>query len=245
MKLRHVFVSVAMLTALMLTVPTFVQCSADTPSGSGTSSDPYQIATLNNLHWITQNSSSWSGYFIQTADIDASSSYTWASGAGFSPIGNSATQFTGSYDGKTYKITGLYIYQSSTNYIGFFGYTSGATITNVKIESVSITGDNYTGGLIGEQYGGTTTSCYSTGSVTGNYDVGGLIGLGNSSSIESNCYSTSSVKGYGSYVGGLMGAQVNSTATNCYCTGSVTGNLSFGGFIGFNLAVLLRIVFGI
>ena len=28
-------------------------------SGDGSSGDPYQIATLNNLYWITQNSGEW------------------------------------------------------------------------------------------------------------------------------------------------------------------------------------------
>jgi hypothetical protein len=50
--------------------------TAIAPSGSGTSGSPYQIASLENIYWITQNSSSWSSYFQQTADIDASSSST-------------------------------------------------------------------------------------------------------------------------------------------------------------------------
>jgi len=45
-----------------------VQLSAQTatlPSGNGTSGSPYQIATLNNLYWVTQNSASWSKYLQQ------------------------------------------------------------------------------------------------------------------------------------------------------------------------------------
>ena len=38
--------------------------------GDGTEANPYQIATWQNLYWLSQNSSAWDKYFIQTADID-------------------------------------------------------------------------------------------------------------------------------------------------------------------------------
>ena len=78
-------------------------------SGDGSSGDPYQIDTLNNLYCVTQNSGKWDAYYIQTANIDASSSSSWDSNAGFTPIGNSSTQFTGSYDGDGYTIDSLFI----------------------------------------------------------------------------------------------------------------------------------------
>jgi len=53
------------------------------PSGSGTSGDPYLIATLSDLKWIIQDASKWSMVYRQTADIDATSSSSWDSGAGF------------------------------------------------------------------------------------------------------------------------------------------------------------------
>ena len=34
------------------------------PAGNGTSANPYLIATLDNLYWVSQNGSSWgSGFF--------------------------------------------------------------------------------------------------------------------------------------------------------------------------------------
>ena len=60
--------------------------TAEQPSGAGTSVDPYQIANLNNLYWLSQNSSEWDKIYEQTADIDASSTSGWNSGKGFSPI---------------------------------------------------------------------------------------------------------------------------------------------------------------
>ena len=249
---------IAIFTTLVLTVSAFAQ-TADPPSGSGTLGDPYLIATLNNLYWITQNSGEWGKVYKQTADIDATTDSTWDGKQGFTPIGNDTTNFTGSYDGQTYKITGLYI-NRSTNYQGLLGYVNSAAITNIKLEGVNIfyCGGSV-GGLIGYQVGGTVTNCYSTGYVTG-YCVGGLLGEQHGGTVSncysagdvfgmgaggligeqdggtvSNCYSTGPVEGYSVCVGGLIGDQKNSaTVSDCYSTSSVTGSHIFcGGLIGF------------
>ena len=126
------------------------------PAGTGTSGDPFQVASLDNLLWISTNSTSWTSYFIQTADIDASGTTSWNSGAGFSPIGNTTTLFTGSYDGQGFEIDGLFIERSATSWIGLFGYTNGSEISNLGLINVDITGDTHTGGLVGEQYNNST-----------------------------------------------------------------------------------------
>ena len=46
--------------------------------------------------------------------------------------------------------------------------------------SGSVTGDVKVGGLMGYNEGGSVSDCYSSGSVTGNEDVGGLVGLAGS-----------------------------------------------------------------
>lgn len=85
-----------LLIVVLMATATWAQ-TAIAPSGSGTSGDPYLIATLENLYWVTQNSTSWNKYFRQTADIDATTTSTWDGGKGFLPIGNNPTQFTGNY----------------------------------------------------------------------------------------------------------------------------------------------------
>jgi hypothetical protein len=73
---------------------------------------------------------------------------------------------------------------------------------------------------------------YSTGSVTGEKHVGGLVGVnaGNVSNV-SNCYSTGSVRG-GAQVGGLVGtSQGGASIDRCYSTGSVAGTYA-GGLVG-------------
>ena len=211
-------------------------------SGDGSSGDPYQIDTLNNLYWITQNSGEWDAYYIQTANIDASSSSSWDSNAGFTPIGNSGTRFTGSYDGAGYTIDSLFINRSITNDIGLFGHigvdaNSATTIQNLGLTNVSITGKDQVGALVGFKRQGmlTVSNCYSTGSVTGTNSIaGGLVGQLRDGGAISNCYSTCTVNGDDG-VGGLVGSLRNnsSNVVNCYSTGSVNGNNDVGGLVGF------------
>ena len=105
--------------------------TAEQPSGSGTEPDPYLVANLENLYWMTENSGEWDKYYIQTSNIDASSTSAWDEGQGFTPMGNSSTKFTGFYNGDGYTINGLTINRPSTNYIGLFGYANGSTIKEI------------------------------------------------------------------------------------------------------------------
>ena len=52
------------------------------PAGAGTEASPYQIATLNNLLWVSTNLTSWDKYYVQIADINAATTNTW-NGGGF------------------------------------------------------------------------------------------------------------------------------------------------------------------
>jgi len=233
--------------------------SADTqypPSGgwqvdaNGSANAPtltYEIATLSDLNWLSQTSSVWGNAFKQTADINASATSSQDGGNGFIPIGNVTTKFTGTYDGQIYKIDSLYIDRSTTDEVGLFGYvTDGATVTNVKLENVDITGEHRVGGLIGYQYRAaagsacTVTNCYVTGSITAGNNTGGLIGFQQNASV-SRSYSSASVSG-GRWVGGLIGEQYSDNdiaflgstyCTDCYSTGAVSGSsYSIGGLIG-------------
>ena len=193
--------------------------TATAPSfGNGAPDSSYQISTLEHLFWITENTDKWDKSYIQTANIDAFSTSGWDNNSGFSPIGNNSTKFTGSYDGDGYTINGLTIDRESTNYIGLFGYTNGATIQDLGVTNVNIKGKHYVGALVGINEGSTISNCYSTGSVTGTARyVGGLVGWVLDTSTVSNCYSTGTVTGSHWYVGGLAGqVRDNSTVSNCY-----------------------------
>lgn len=208
-------------------------------AGSGTSVSPYQIANLKNLFWLSQYSSQWDKDFVQTADIDASTTSTWHDGDGFSPIGNAAAGFTGEYDGGGFEIQNLYINCSATDYIGFFGVATGATIENIGLPNAGVSGDGYVGCIVGYSQSGTTISnCFSSGSVTAaGWRAGGIAGINNASTIR-YCGSSANVNGL-NVLGGLIGEnRTSSQIIDCYSLGSVSRSggtlVAMGGFCGFN-----------
>ncbi|MCF7796925.1 MAG: FG-GAP-like repeat-containing protein [Lentisphaeria bacterium] len=210
--------------------------------GSGTEGDPYQIGCLNDLLFLsnTTNSDYWSAHFIQTGDIDASSTATLNSSTGFIPIGNIYPHFSGVFNGGGHIINDLYINRSGTDYQGLFGKTSGAIIKNLNLTNVSITGKAWVGALVADNGYGSATSienCSSSGSVTGNGEaIGGLVGKNGSGSTISTSFSSCSTTMLGANwsCGGLVGHNPSSNVINSYATGTVTGTNAVGGLIGNN-----------
>ncbi len=91
--------------------------------------------------------------------------------------------FTGHFDGKGFKISNLFMNRPYQDNIGLFGYISSVvTVANVELETCNITGRNYVGSLIGSVGSNVATSsvviedCHSSGTVSGDSAVGGLIG---------------------------------------------------------------------
>ncbi|MCF8368554.1 MAG: hypothetical protein K9G76_05890 [Bacteroidales bacterium] len=207
-------------------------------TGQGTLGDPYQVSILDDLEWISLNPDSWDKYFIQTANIDASSTSIWNNGDGFSPIGNPTTSFSGSYDGQGYSIEGLAINRPSADYNGFFGYATGASLNDIRLSNADIMGRNQSGGLIGYNYSsGSIDNCSVTGMVTGFDQTGGLVGYNHTDCVINNCFSDVAVSG-NQRVGGLVGYNyLNSQISNCYALGSIIASYRYaGGFAGQNMS---------
>ena len=208
--------------------------------GSGTESDPYKIATpeqLARLAYLINSSSTNSTYkslyYVQTANLDMSE-YWWES-IGYS----SSYYFSGHYDGGGYTISGLYTENGYSNQ-GLFGYVRGqsssnkATIKNVGITDSNIQGNDYVGGVVGYAYYSAITNCYNAGTVAGSdYNIGGVVGGAFSYSTITNCYNAGTVTGSGECVGGVVGKAISrSDVTNCYNTGTVSGDSDVGGVVG-------------
>ena len=195
-------------------------------TGSGTVGDPYVIYDVYDL----QNMSLHLGaYYILGNNIDATVTNGWNAGAGFIPIGQGTPYFTGSFDGKNYTITNLYIHDTSSSaHAGLFANLQGS-VKNVGLINVSINSNYMAGGLVGVS-SGVINNSYSTGSIVGVLDIGGLVGF--ASGTINNSYSTASVHG-GSYVGGLVGVS-SGVIKNSYSTGSIVGGYA-GGLIGVNI----------
>ena len=155
----------------------------------------------------------------------------------WTPIGDSNSPYTGTFDGNGCTIKWLTI-DSADTFIGLFGYvgkdeTNTGSVQNVTLEGGSIKGSNAVGGVVGFNDGGTVLNCYNTGDVEGDCSsVGGVVGF-NAGGTVLNCYNTGDVTGIYS-VGGVAGDNVKGTVSNCYNTGDVTGNLSVGGVAGDN-----------
>ena len=197
------------------------------PAGSGSAGDPYLIASLENLYWLSQTKSVWGGHFKQTADIDAATTSTWADSQGFSPIGSSTSNFTGTYDGQNFKIVSLTINRPAEDHVGLFGYTSGsAAISNLVLQNPTITGNADVGAFVGTGGDLSIDNCASTGgSVTGNGgNIGGLVGNCSGALAMTDTSATDgSVTGNGDNVGGLVGNSAGPLSmTGVHTTGSVT-----------------------
>ncbi len=152
-------------------------------------------------------------------------------GQGWLPVGV-WPQFTGSFDGQGHTITGLRMARGDK--AGLFGWTSGATIQNIGLVDVNVSGQIGVGPLVGDAGGGTViTKAWATGSVSGNGNVGGLVGSISGAQVT-HSYSTCSVTAAGNHAGGLVGyVWTGSTISNTYATGAVSGADYVAALLGY------------
>jgi hypothetical protein len=154
-------------------------------------------------------------------------------GTGWWPIGVEFGQFRGHFYGMGNQICGLVI-NSERNEVGLFGYVAWpGSIHDVSVVNVTVHGTEFVGALVGRN-NGNVNNCSCSGSVTGNYCVGGLVGWNDAGArIEkSSLASTCNVTGQ-DYVGGLVGWN-KGTVRESYCSGRVIGADGVGGLVGFN-----------
>lgn len=209
----------------------YIDASSCTMFGTGTAEDPYLIISADQLRDLSDdvsNSINYSGYYFKMSNnIDLGGEANE-----FTAIGSSSTSsFRGVFDGGGYEISGLYI-NTSADYQGLFGATSGATIKNLGVSgSVTAGGDtaiNYVGGIVGYNAKSTVSSCYFKGEVVSSNCAytGGIVGINYSYSTVTNCYNMGSVSGSRTStfnIGGIAGFNNNSSVSNCYNMGSVYG----------------------
>lgn len=159
----------------------------------------------------------------------------------WTPIGtSSSTPFSGTFDGNSKMVSGLYI-NSKSECQGLFGYING-TINNLGVDG-SVSGNWFVGGVVGYNYGGSISNCYNGCGVSGDLNVGGVVGW-NYVGTLTNCYNKGDVKGSDS-VGGVVGLNSSSgspsstvTIINCYNTGEVSGSVCVGDVAGYNYGTI-------
>ncbi|MCT8124554.1 filamentous hemagglutinin N-terminal domain-containing protein [Alishewanella sp. BS5-314] len=205
------------------------------------------------------------GHYALAGNIDAAATFGWDSGAGFGPIGGSDT-FRGSFNGLGNIIDNFYVNRPSLSDVGLFGVirpSSGTTrtISNVGFVNAEVTGLERVGVLAGRTRAliGSRDllihNVFSTGSVTGQRNVGGLtgrLGVKQASDIYSRVDVNGSVldvnlaNGEIYSVGGLSGGWDNGNLHRVFSTGDVTAiNVSpvsgqeyveaVGGLFGYTL----------
>ncbi len=116
---------------------------------------------------------------------------------------------------------------------GIVGINNG-TIVNCQTSAEVFGNSNDTGGLAGasgDRMMGVVDNCKATGSVTGYWNVGGLVGR--SSGVISNSQASGDVNGE-EWVGGMVGWTDKGMITFCQATGIVKGFFDVGGLIGFS-----------
>ena len=148
----------------------------------------------------------------------------------WTPIGKDLNHsFDGTFDGKGFKVSGVYIDNSNDGaYLGLFGYLgAGGEIQNVGVEDsyVKGTGERASVGGVCGGSGGSISNSYNTGSVEGGSDakVGGVCGYGSGAVFTiSDSYNAGSVEGGDeAWIGGVCGYSQGSIS-NSYNVGSVT-----------------------
>ncbi len=208
------------------------------PDGEGTVEEPYLIASLENLLWISLNASSWDAFFEQIADIDASPTEFWGcegiDGGWIVIASDSSETFSGNYNGGGFTIENLFINSNQTN-VGLFGNLSGE-VFNLNLNNFSITASSTIGALAGTvETGASVHSIYVneatiTSTATGVANVGGVVGLLEGGLIRTSL-SSAAINGdenVGGFVGLVTGGEVN----NSYVRGNVNGVTNVGGFAG-------------
>ena len=209
------------------------------PGGSGTQTDPYQIGSGAELAWLANAVNNASGvtklYVELTDDIDLGNQlWTPIGKFGFS---SSDRSFSGSFRGNGHTVKGL---NASAEYAGLFGSINDAEITGVVVQG-TVTSSNASsgdaGGIVGRAIGtkNTITDCGSEATVSGGYNVGGILGNNqayNTKITVLNCYNMGHISA-SDRAGGIVGRCGGSSlsVTNCYNTGEITSNNYAAGVI--------------
>lgn len=195
------------------------------PKGSGTSSDPYQLNSVETLYWFVDyvNAGNTSACASLTCDImvnsealdsDNGKSVHTATDEGvyLKSIGTADYKYNGTFDGQGFTIRGLYQpYNNSDTYnnVGLFAYTdTNALISNLNVSASYMNGYKYFGGICANNYG-TIKNCTYGSSYMGARDTSGSICGINYGTIE-NC-----TVNQGNYI--YTSADLNDINVGCVC----------------------------
>jgi hypothetical protein len=186
---------------------------------------PASAIEIRTWYHLAAVSNNMSANYVLENDLDATThgyeelaSPTANNGSGWKPIvGVNTSQpeyFTGVFDGQGHTIRHLFINRTDEYRVGLFHYINVfGVIRNVGLVNATVIGGQRVGSLVGQVASAFVSNCNFTGTVTGNYSLGGLVGGIWTNGIVSNCYAAGSVSG-DSWVGGLVGVINEGTVTS-------------------------------
>jgi hypothetical protein len=200
--------------------------------GSGNTENPYLIYDVSQLQAI---SGSLSSSYKLANTIDAASTSVWTAGAGFTPIGSSVNQFSGTLFGDGKSINNLYLHQSGGIDWQALIVTIGATgvVRDLALTNITSYGRDYVATLAVNNFG-LIENCSATGAITdtlGGGSHGGLVVGNQAGGVINNSFTNVDVTG--NHLGGFAMSNVG-TITNSYALGNVHGYGTIGGFVGQN-----------
>lgn len=156
--------------------------------------------------------------YVLSADLDLSSIANFIPLAGDSP-------FTGSFDGAGHVISGL-----TSTHGGLFLNVAGI-VRDLAVVDVEILAPLTHVGALANTATGTITGVFTSGTLSGENRVGGIIGQLDAAAELTDSYSTASVEASASYAGGIVGiTSAGTTLQRVYASGSVVaGHTGAGG----------------
>ena len=196
--------------AALLTVLALL-CTLTLPAAAA--SDTVTIATAQDFVDFSKQCTrdTWSqGLTVElTADLDLS-------GSDFTPV----PIFQGTFHGNGHTISGLSFDKKGSKVGLFRTLTASAVVEDLTVAgTLSPQGSASQAGLLaGENYGA-VNRCAAQGSVTGQEDIGGLVGLNGEGAVLTACSSAAAVTGV-TNAGGITGQNLG-TVTDCTNTGEI------------------------
>ena len=195
-----------------------------------------EIRTPEDLRTIAQSAANLKLNYKLMNDIDFTGVKDWLP-LGVETLAPSATvgdafNFSGTFDGQGYTLSNITVVNEGKAFTSalFTKLAAGATVKNLALENVNITGGNITGGLTGTIVSGgtqiTVQNVYVSGKITGKGEVGGISGRYNSANpiLIKDCSVNAEITGTDFTYGELMDNQGVTVATS--------GLVSVGGIIG-------------
>ena len=161
-------------------------------------------------------------------DVDSDDDY-WNGGSGWDPIGEVDSPFTADFNGNRRTVSNLFIDRDTEDGVGLLGAVDSSRISGVTLAGADVTGRDAVGSLLGDGVYATVIDNHATGQVSGEDEVGGLVGR----TWGSVWYSSAAVNVSGNdAVGGLVGHQTLNDTIASYATGNVEGMDAVGGLVG-------------